>query len=299
MSESAPIFRPYISDEMAQYEKSKSFRDFMETLSNPISAEEFQKINERISTPLDLNIFRDSPEGTLESELITTSYRGRYYNLAEILNLPDEEYFEKIQTDTEDNVVSGISVFCDIGDLSSKDINFVILDELKIKFGEIEIDVYSLIPKEYKVVLVPGNLIDFNSANLHDNYIFIKENFSSLGGLLTLLHEIGHVVNEDQDFDQNMVFKSENEEEIIIDEGVSYKRSIINERDASLYALKKLWKELRKNPELKRDAINYLKFCFRTYCVSYLINSDSNLPDMESGPKVEGDDSSDFFEPLT
>jgi len=292
MPDSNLPFRPYLNPEMAQYENTSSLKDFSQTLSNPVFEEESAEIDRRILLPNDLAFFKNSPEGIQKSDLIEFSYKSRFYNLAQVERLEDDEFL-RLFSEQEESIIRSIHINSDLSDIHPNEVDFVILDELKIQFGELELDIYSLIPQDYKIVLVDEGILDSSKVDLLDNYILLDKNISSLGGLLTLLHEVGHVVNQDEDYEKEelVTFKGAT---FTIDQPADYKRNIVTERDASLFALKTLWKELRKDPQRKKDSVNYLKIFFYSYCLNYLKESNASLGLSEpTDPNYV-----DFFEPL-
>lgn len=286
MSDKTSIFRPYINPEMAEYEKSQSFRDFMDSLTQPIPAQRFNEIEKRISRSVNVDFYRNNPQGVLESDEIKSTFKSRVFNLNMISSISDEEYDNQFGED--DLFLSGLYLYQDL-DIIDENTDFVILDELQINFGDLEIDIYKLLPEGYKVLLSSSEDVNFSEAKFNFKYILVNKDISTLGGLLVLLHEVGHVVNQSHLENESISWgipegaseNSEDEgeieyEEYSLYEPATYKKEILFERDASLYALKTIWRELRKNPKNRNDAINFLRYAFASYCHNYLADSAYN-----------------------
>lgn len=133
-------------------------------------------------------------------------------------------------------------------------LDFYTLDNYIIKFGSIEIDVYNFLPKGYKVVFTPELKGTHASVLMDYGVVVINDNLSSLGSVLNTLHELGHL-----QFDKDSY----------IGEDPDYLKYIVEERHASHWTLKKIWSELKKNPEEKDLAIRFLRLNFEAYVVGY------------------------------
>ena len=296
MSDKTP-FRPYINPEMAEYENSQAIKDLFHLLQTPISNEEYSEIDKRITTYVDIETFEKNPSGIIKNGNIEATYKSNTYTLQQVEEM-DEDTFERL-FDEDDAYIDGFRMYQDL-EVIDESTKFTALDELIIKFGDIEIDIYSLLPKDFKIVLTNSGITQDIIVNWHHRYIWTDASPASLGGLLLLLHEVGHVVNEYDEYQKNLVSEEDEENEIQEDENqdiegddseefiyeefslkepMNFKKHIINERNASLFALRKLWKELRKNPDMKKDSINYLRRSLYTYYTSYLDESAHNNND--------------------
>jgi len=138
------------------------------------------------------------------------------------------------------------------------------VDQLTYKIGETDIDIFSYLPGGYKILFCPTNKAYYNGAVDNENkVIYITSDISSLGSIATILHEVGHVKDDER---LEKLGRTE------LTEGGDYHENIESEklrkeREASLFALRKMWRELRKNEQTKKDILLYLKnLAYYSYC---------------------------------
>lgn len=138
------------------------------------------------------------------------------------------------------------------------------VDELTYRIGETVLDIFSYLPEGYKILFCPSNKAYCSGAVDNENkVIYITSDISSLGSIAIILHEVGHVKDDER---LEKLGRTE------FTEGGNYHENIEaevmrKEREASLFALRKMWRELRKNEQTKKDILLYLKnLAYFSYC---------------------------------
>jgi len=144
------------------------------------------------------------------------------------------------------------------------------VDQLTYRIGETVLDIFSYLPEGYKILFCPTNKAYYSGAVVNENkVIYITSDISSLGSIATILHEVGHVKDDER---LEKLGRTE------FTEGGNYHENIEaevmrKEREASLFALRKMWRELRKNEQTKKDILLYLKnLAYFSYCEKGLSN---------------------------
>ncbi|HPN15217.1 MAG TPA: hypothetical protein PLF71_03850 [bacterium] len=144
------------------------------------------------------------------------------------------------------------------------------VDQLTYRIGETDLNIFSHLPEGYKILFCPANKAYHNGAVDYKNkVIYITGDISSLGSIATILHEVGHVNDDERlkKIDETELAKGGDYHENIEAEKMR------KEREASLFALRKIWRELRKNEEIKKDMLLYLKnLAYYSYCEKGLVN---------------------------
>lgn len=141
--------------------------------------------------------------------------------------------------------------------------NWRAANELKYILGETEFDIFSYLPEGYKVLFCPTGELNTGSIEFRNKIIYIPNEITSLGALATILHEVGHV----KDFEHlEKLGRTE-----LTEGGDEYENRgaevLRKEREASLFALRKMWKELRKDEQTKKDILLFLKnIAYNSYC---------------------------------
>lgn len=102
-----------------------------------------------------------------------------------------------------------------------------------------------------------------------EKIIFLVGPINSIGSVATILHEVGHVIEKkiEEKSILNDSLDSDCLKEIAeIEKDDDMLAKLSEERNASLFALRKMWKELRKNSEMKKDVVSFLKYSYLSHC---------------------------------
>lgn len=141
--------------------------------------------------------------------------------------------------------------------------NWRLANELQYKFGETEFDIFSYLPEDYKILFCPSGELHTGSVDIKNKIIYIPNEMSSLGDLATILHEVGHVKDFEHLEKLGLTEFTEGGDEYE-NKGAEVLRK---EREASLFALRKMWGELRKDEQTKKDILLFLKnIAYNSYC---------------------------------
>lgn len=145
--------------------------------------------------------------------------------------------------------------------------NWHATDQLIYKIGETNLDIFSYLPNGYKILFYPNSKVYNGAIDSENKIIYITSDISSLGGIATILHEVGHAKDDEH-------LKKLGETKFTIGGNWEENRTaeqLRKEKEASLFALRKLWKELRKNEQTKKDMLLYLKnMAYYSYCAEGL-----------------------------
>lgn len=137
-------------------------------------------------------------------------------------------------------------------------------DQLNYSFGKDSFDIFSLLPEGYKILFCPYSENNFGAVRWKRKTIFIQGDLASAGSLATILHEIGHVkdLEKKEQIGADKLVKGG--ETVTQDDEAERLRK---EKEASYYALRKMWLYLRKDPQIKDDIILFLKnIAYYSYC---------------------------------
>lgn len=206
------------------------------------------------------------------------------------IDLQDEEliqsYIEQKNTNTEKD--ESIPNYFDIN-------NWCAIGDLIYKIGETELDIFGFLPEGYKIMFCPVDKETYHgSLHYRAKRIYIIGDISSLGSIITILHEVGHV----KDFEKLKELKSSS---LVFSNNANEKFAaevLRKEREASLFALRKMWRELKKDEKTKKDILLYLKnLAYHSYCESELDELGRATSFTEhSQPDFDEDKSEDFAE---
>lgn len=213
--------------------------------------------------------------------------------------ISEEEYKLKFrETDVGDQDKEGLVQYVeertefdnDFSDVSS----WREITELEYLIGDASINVLDLIPDGYKILFCPNSSAGFGSVIYQRKTIYLANDIASLGSLVIILHEVGHA----RDIDKlEQMSKSE------FVEGGSHQQKEVaerlrKEREASLYALRKLWRILRDYPQIKSDIKLYLKnIAYFGYCKSglNLISTAESMAHFAQDYEDVDDDENDWW----
>ncbi|MBI2483615.1 hypothetical protein HYV71_00320 [Candidatus Uhrbacteria bacterium] len=154
------------------------------------------------------------------------------------------------------------------GDFSDES-SWYAVDRLVYNIGETNLDIFSYLPDGYKILFCPNSKVYNGAVDYENRIICVTSDISSLGSIATILHEVGHVKDNERlkKLDVTELTKGGDWEENRAAEQMR------KEREASLYALRKMWKELRKNEQTKKDILLYLKnMAYYSHCITGLQN---------------------------
>jgi hypothetical protein len=151
--------------------------------------------------------------------------------------------------------------------------HFKSLDRLEFKKGESVLNIFDILPQDFKILFNPHSLVADGSINFDDKLILIKGNPLTARGLLTLFHEVGHyeVINEKgNDYEERIryyrgIIAEGNSDSVRISQRVpGY--VLRDERDAWAQALKKLQPFMK---DLEVDVDTVFDFIHGTCLESY------------------------------
>jgi len=126
--------------------------------------------------------------------------------------------------------------------------NWHAIDQLEYKIGETKLDIFSYLPEGYKILFCPTSKSYNGAVDDENKVIYITSDISSLGSIATILHEVGHV----KDYERlEKLGRTEHTEGGDYHENIEAEK-MRKEREASLFALRKIWRELRKNEQTKK-----------------------------------------------
>ncbi len=147
--------------------------------------------------------------------------------------------------------------------------NWHAVDQLTYKIGEINLDIFNILPEGYKILFCPTSKIYNGAVDYENRVIYVTSDISSLGSIATILHEAGHVKDDERLKKLGRTGFTEGGD---WNEDVAAEQ-LRKEREASLFALRKMWRELRKNEQTKKDILLYLKnLAYFSYCETGLVN---------------------------
>ena len=141
--------------------------------------------------------------------------------------------------------------------------DWYVIDQLNYSLEGNNFDIFSLLPKGYKILFCPDSEINTGSVLCEKQTIFIEGDLASSGALATILHEIGHVKDREN---------ISEECEIGFVGGGTYIQNIETEklrkeREASFFAMREMELLLRNNSQLKSDITLFLKdIAYYSYC---------------------------------
>jgi len=144
--------------------------------------------------------------------------------------------------------------------------HWVYTKRLVFKMSGTEIDTARFLPAGSRIFFLPSAEI-FKGCIVHNGEskdIFLFGDPFSPRNLLTLAHELGH--------HQYDLKKQAGKFDELTGLDPDIAEILRSEREASLFALRRLWVALKKRPELKKDAITFLRdFAYKSYCSGGLV----------------------------
>lgn len=206
--------------------------------------EEVSQSIERLKKPFGEFEYKDSGLETIEFEGKT--FRLRY-------------------SDVYPHLIPRLKEYMEIKGLSSDDIDNEInywkfVDSLKFIIDGKELDLLKLVPNSYNVFFKPSSA-EIHGAVMRSKDIFISADIATPVGIATLMHEIGHIVDNIKLKVSNLSDLTDGEQYYNIAEKVR------KERSANAYALKAV-RPFLSTTEQKSDLRNFLiNYALRTYNV--------------------------------
>ena len=122
--------------------------------------------------------------------------------------------------------------------------------------GDKKFDIFSFLPSGYKILFCPKSTINHGAVSYNNKLIYVAGDLFSIGSLATIMHEVGHVA--DRENLKNLGVKS-----LVTDskgQNEFEAEKLRSEKEASLFALRKLWPVLRKRPDMQKDVVYFLKY---------------------------------------
>ncbi len=176
--------------------------------------------------------------------------------------------FSKIEIDEQDKIQLSHYIKRSEENLGTEDplsdfSNWHATDGLYYSVGDTEFNILEMLPEGFKILFCPNSKINTGSVFYEEKKIFILGDIASLGSLSIILHEVGHV----KDFEE---LKKMGKTEFV--EGSDYHENIEaealrKEREASLFAIRRMWPILRTDPQTKTDVLLFLKnIAYNSYC---------------------------------
>lgn len=145
--------------------------------------------------------------------------------------------------------------------------NWIAISQLDYSIENVKIDIFDSALKGYKILFCPNSEIKTGTIFYDDKTIFVAGDLASIGGLSIVLHEKGHIKDSINRIGKPMFPSGGTSSEDVEAE------QLRKEREASMYALSKMWRILRKHPQLKSDVLLYLKdMAYYSYCDSAFSN---------------------------
>lgn len=139
--------------------------------------------------------------------------------------------------------------------------NWYAIGQLDYSIENTKINIFDSSLEEYKIMVCPDSKIKTGNVFYDDKIIFIAGDIATMGGLSIILHEKGHVKDKANRAGKAMFPEGGTSSESIEAE------KLREEREASMYAISKMWPILRNNPKLKSDVLLYLKdMAYYSYC---------------------------------
>ncbi len=126
------------------------------------------------------------------------------------------------------------------------------IDSLVFSVDDKEIDMFSILPKQYKILFCPSHEAFHGAVSETFQEIYILGDIASTRSLIILLHEIGHL------FDDKHLSELHTPTGVQEKNNADLAETIRQERVATAFAFKVL-KPFFKDVTLKRDVMNYLK----------------------------------------
>jgi len=129
---------------------------------------------------------------------------------------------------------------------------------ISLKNNETKLDIFTLLPNDYEIIFTPHTINppetkSSGCLNIIDNFIYTYGDPTSKAFPITLLHEIGHIVDKEN-------LKKNNVKSLINEDQYSdYAEELRRERTASAYAINKLRPFVKSKFIDKKDLLNYLK----------------------------------------
>jgi len=125
-----------------------------------------------------------------------------------------------------------------------------------------EIDTAKFLPADYQILFCPEAEAVHGSIAYEWRSVFLFQNPASILNLSILMHEIGH-----HNFEQKKVA---GKVEKLTGENLSAAEKLRDEREASLFALRRLWTIIKKQ-NFKEDVVLFLKSeAYNSYCTEAL-----------------------------
>lgn len=238
------------------YEILEEARVVCDETQKAYKEELFQELEQRVFKPL----FQVNYEANTQD--IFQNGNQMWFIKTE-LNTQDKERLARYIASYSDRNKAGEDVFLNENSWQA-------VDQLVYRIGETNFDIFNYLPEGYKILFCPANKQYYNGAVDYENkVIYITSDISSLGSIATILHEVGHVKDDER---LEKLGKKEFTEGGDLNENIEAEK-IRKERDASLFALRKMWRELRKNEQVKNDILLYLKnLAYYSYCETGLGN---------------------------
>jgi hypothetical protein len=196
------------------------------------------------------------------SPLAKTDYSA---NLSEVKSEDFEMSFSRIKMDERAKEI--IKIEAKTKKRKEDFSEWIAIDQLNYKVAGIEINIFDYLPDGFRLVFNPKAKTHQGTLIYEEKIILFDDDLASIGAMSVILHEVGHV----KDFQK---LKEMGREDYV--EGKDIREAqqaekLRREREASLFALRKLWPIFKKRPEFKEDSVSFLKnLAYFSYCQSTL-----------------------------
>ncbi len=213
-------------------------------VENLPNEEEVSQSIERLKKPFGKFEYKDSGLEIIEFE--GKIFRLRYSDVYPHLITRLKEYLE----------IEGLSA----DDVGTEINNWKFVDSLRFILDGKEFDLLKLVPKSYNVFFKPSST-ETHGAVMRGKDIFISADIATPVGIATLMHEIGHIVDDIKLEVSNLSDLTDGQQYYNVAEKVR------KERAANAYALK-VMRPFLSTTEQKSDLRNFLiNYALRTYNV--------------------------------
>lgn len=137
------------------------------------------------------------------------------------------------------------------------------VDRLAYKIADRQFDISGMLPPDYGILFYPDSKTTRGTVMVADKKIIIRGELASIGTLAVILHEVGHVhdiaklekLGVDKLTTGGLDFENDQAEKLR------------KEKEASLFALRKMWPALKNKPRQKSDILMWLKnYAYTSYC---------------------------------
>lgn len=147
--------------------------------------------------------------------------------------------------------------------------NWYAADKVYYSIDNTEFNILEMLPDGFKILFCPNSKINTGAIYREERTIFVIGDIASLGSLSIILHEVGHMKDAEE-------LKKMGKDEFV--EGGDYHENeeaekLRKEREASLFAIRRMWPILRSNPQTKSDVLLFLKnIAYNSYCENAFSN---------------------------